>query len=61
MKKTIEPENPTFLVTISVDKQKLREARKGLDNPVSLIENIENEFGWLNESGIYFKEIKKIN
>lgn len=50
-----------FQILISVDEQKLRAQRKGLDDSFSLKEAIQNEFGWLCESGIYLDKICKRN
>lgn len=50
-----------FQILISVDEQKLRLQRKGLDDPFSLKEAIQNEFDWLCESGIYLDKIRKRN
>lgn len=47
----------TFEILISVDEQKLRSQRKGLSNSFSLKEAIQNEFGWLYESGIYLDKL----
>ncbi len=47
----------SFQISISVDEQKLRLQRKGLGNPLSLEEEIQNEFGWLCESGIFLDKI----
>lgn len=46
-----------FQILISVDGQKLRSQREGLNGPFSLKEAIQNEFSWLYESGIYLDKI----
>lgn len=46
-----------FQILISVDEQKLRLQREGLNGSFSLKEAIQNEFRWLYESGIYFDKI----
>lgn len=46
-----------FQILISVDEQKLRSQRKGIDAPFSLKEAIQNELSWLCESGIYLSKI----
>lgn len=51
--------NQSFQVLISVDGQKLCSQRKGLDDSFSLKEAVQNEFGWLCESGIYLDKISK--
>ena len=49
----------SFQISISVDEQKLRLQREGLNGSFSLKEAIQNEFGWLYESGIYLDKICK--
>lgn len=48
----------TFEVIISVDETKLRSQREEIDDSFSLKDAIQNEFGWLHESGIYLEEIQ---
>lgn len=47
-----------FTAYISVDEEQLRKTREELDNSLSLTEMMENEFGWLHESGIYLDDIR---
>jgi len=49
----------TFQVLISVDGSKLRSQRKDLGIPFCLERAIQNEFGWLYESGIYLDKVCK--
>jgi len=49
----------TFQVLISIDEQKLRSEREGIDNSFIVKDAIRNEFGWLNQSGIYLEKIWK--
>jgi hypothetical protein len=44
-------------ILISVDERKLRLQREELDNPFSLEEAVQNEFGWLCDSGVYLDKI----
>ncbi len=53
------PIKQSFKVLISVDEQKFRLQRHGLNDYFSLKEAIQNEFGWLYESGIYLDKIYK--
>ncbi|MDP2951402.1 MAG: hypothetical protein Q8N55_03395 [bacterium] len=48
-----------FQILISVDEQKLRLQREESDIHFSLEEVIQNEFGWLYESGIHLDKICK--
>ncbi len=57
--KTKSPVKRNIQVLISVDEQKLRSQREGINSHFSLKEAIEKEFGWLCESGIYFNKISK--
>lgn len=47
----------SFQILISIDEQKLRLQREGLNDFFSLKEAIQNEFGWLSESGIYLDKV----
>ncbi len=49
----------TFQILISIDEQKLRSEREGIDDSFIVKDAIQNEFGWLNQSGIYLKKIRK--
>ena len=52
--------NKNSQVIIEVDERILRSQRTG-DESFSVQDAIENEFGWLHESGIYLMEIKKLS
>ncbi len=49
-----------YLVEIEVDIESLREVRKDLDDDFEIQEAVEQEFGWLHQSGIYLGKIKSV-
>ena len=44
---------------IEVDENTLRNERQELDDDFDIEIAIEKEFGWLDNSGIYFMELKE--
>lgn len=46
-----------YTIKIEVDVDKLRSETENNDDTIKWL--VENEFGWLDSSGIYFKEINE--